>query len=373
MKSKHIHKIAIIELCMSPDLGGLELYMAKASLALQKNFNVISVINENAKLNEYLDETVKIKKTFNIFMFSSAKKLAKLIDDKEVKLLHIHWTKDIPFVVLAKVLSNSKPKIVQSRHMSMTRYKDDFYHNFLYKNIDMILAVTKQVQEQIIKYIPSDVRPKLEVLYPGADKQKNISDKEVEELQEKLGMKNNSFKIGMVGRINEDKGQHLLIKAVELLNLRGHEVDAYFVGSAMSESYLEKLKEEVKEKNLQNSIHFVGFLKSPSSFYAACDTIVMASKRETFGLVLVEAMLMKKSVVAPNSGGVLEIIDDRKNGLLFESQNFESLADSLELLINDKELVKNIATKAKEKAIKMFDNEIQFKELSKIFQKELEC
>lgn len=361
---------------MSPDLGGLELYMAKASLFLSEKFNLITVINENSKLEPYLKDKIKykvVKKLSNIFMLASAKKLANIIDNEDIDLIHFHWTKDLPFVVLGKLLSKKKPKIVQSRHMSMTRYKGDFYHNFLYKNIDMILAVTKQVQEQIIKYIPSSVRPKLAVLYPGADKHENISDKEVRALQEKLGMKDSSFKIGMVGRINEDKGQNLLIKAVELLHLRGHEVDAYFVGSAMAESYLEKLKKDVKEKDLQNFIHFVGFLKSPSSFYAVCDTIVLASKRETFGLVLVEAMLMKKSVVGSNSGGVLEIIDDRENGLLFESQSFESLADSLELLIKDKELMNKIAINAKKKASQIFDNEIQFNKLSKILQNELEC
>ena len=103
----------IIELCMSPDLGGLELYMAKASLFLSDKFNLISVINQNSKLEPYLQEKVNCKvinKKSNLFMFSSAKKLAKIIDEEDVSLVHIHWTKDIPFVVLAKLLSKKKTK-----------------------------------------------------------------------------------------------------------------------------------------------------------------------------------------------------------------------------------------------------------------------
>jgi hypothetical protein len=58
-------KQTILELCMSPDLGGLELYMVRAAKALSDDFNVISVINENSKLEQYYDESdkfVKIKK-----------------------------------------------------------------------------------------------------------------------------------------------------------------------------------------------------------------------------------------------------------------------------------------------------------------------
>lgn len=262
-------KRTVIELCMSPDLGGLELYMVRAAKALSDEFNVISIINENTKLEQYYDENdkyVKIKKTSNLFMFGAAKKLANIIDKEQVEVIHMHWTKDIPFVVLAKMLSKKKPKIAQTRNMTMTRFKDDFYHRLMYKNMDLMLPVTFQVKKQLEKFIPEDIRPKVEVLYMGSDKPEMLSDDEVNKLKSELNFDEKSFNIGLVGRINEAKGQHLLIKAVDLLVKQGLNVNAYFVGHAMEESYLEMLKNDVKERELENNIHFLGFMKNPHHF-----------------------------------------------------------------------------------------------------------
>ena len=357
----------IIELCMSPDLGGLELYMAKASLFLSDKFNLISVINQNSKLEPYLQEKVNCKvinKKSNLFMFSSAKKLAKIIDEEDVSLVHIHWTKDIPFVVLAKLLSKKKPKIAQSRHMTMTRYKDDFYHNFLYKNIDLMLPVTQQVKEQLIKYIPSKIRPKIEVLYGGCDEVGSF---------DPLVLEDNAFKVGMVGRINKDKGQYLLIEAIEKLAKKGLNVSAYFVGNAMEESYLDELKLSVKNKDIKDRVNFLGFLKDPYPFYSACDVIVLASKKETFGLVLVEAMKVGTAVVGSNSGGVVEIIENEKTGLLFEPQNSDSLANSIETLLRDNALRSTLALNGQKRSNEEFSNNRQFVKLVNFIQKELEC
>ncbi|MFA6190728.1 MAG: glycosyltransferase family 4 protein [Sulfurimonas sp.] len=363
-------KKIIIELCMSPDLGGLELYMMRAAKALKDEFNVISVINENSKLEQYYDENhkyIKIKKNNNLFMFGAAKELAKIIDSMHVEIIHMHWTKDIPFVVLAKMLSKSKPKIVQTRNMTMTRFKNDFYHRWMYKNIDLMLPVTYQVKEQLERFIPQDVRPKIEVLYMGSDEPEMLNDDEADALKKSLNFRDESFNLGMVGRINEAKGQHLLIKAVNLLVKKGLSVNAYFVGHAMKESYLDALKKEIKDKNLENNIHFLGFMKNPHHFYQICDAVVLASKRETFGLVLIEAMQVATAVIGSNSGGVVEIIEDEKTGLLFEAENFESLADEIEKLMNKSELLESISKAGQKKGQEMFSNELQFAKLAEIF------
>lgn len=364
-----MNKITIIELCMSPDLGGLELYMLRAAKAMRDEFNIISVINESSKLEQYYDEFDNykvIKKSSNIFMSNAAKKLAKIIDENRVDVVHLHWTKDIAFVVLAKLLSKTKPKIVQTRNMTMTRFKNDFYHRYMYKNIDLMLPVTNQVKEQLEKFIPQDVRPKVEVLYMGSDKPEILDEESMQSLKKELNFDAKSFNIGMVGRINEAKGQHLLIKAIDTLVKEGINVNAYFVGHPMKESYLEMLKKDTKERGLEQNVHFLGFMKNPHHFYQVCDAVVLASKRETFGLVLIEAMQVGTAVIGANSGGVVEIIDDGETGLLFESQNFESLARSIKKLISNPQLASDISKNGQEKTKEKFSNEVQFKKLENI-------
>jgi len=363
-----MNKKTVIELCMSPDLGGLELYMMRAAKALKDDFNLISVINSNSKLDTYYDSDdryEKIEKKSNFFMFGAAKKLAKIIDENSVDLIHLHWTKDIPFVVLAKVLSKKKPKIVQTRNMTMTRFKDDFYHKFLYKNIDLMLPVTYQVKEQLEKFIPQDIRPQIEVLYMGSDKPELLETKAVESLKKELNFQENSFNIGMVGRINEAKGQHLLIKALSKID--NETLHAYFVGHEMKEGYINELIELAKDLGVEKRVHFLGFMKNPHHFYQVCDTIVLASKRETFGLVLIEAMQVGTAVIGSNSGGVVEIIDDGDTGLLFKVGDESDLANSIEKVMNDSKYLGKISINGQNKCKKSFSNEKQFFKLTSIF------
>ncbi len=360
----------LLELCLSPDLGGLELYMVRSAKALDAQMNVISVINSRGKLEQYYKNTEfqyeMLKRGKGFGTLATAKKLARIIDENKIDIVHTHWTKDLFVAVLAKKLSTCKPRIVQTRNMTMTRFKDDMYHRWLYKNISLMLPVTYQVKEQLERFIPQTVRPKIEVLYMGSDKSELLNADEVAELKKSLGFQDDYFNIGMVGRINEAKGQHLLVKAVDFLVKKGLHVSAYFVGHPMRESYLEELKRDVKNKDIEKNIYFLGFMKNPHHFYQVCDTIVLASKKETFGLVLIEAMQVGTPVIGSNSGGVVEIIDDGKTGVLFENQNAQSLADKIELLINDTNLRKAVAKAGQEKCEEMFSNEKQFKKLAKI-------
>jgi len=362
-----MRKKVLLELCMSPDLGGLELYMVRAAKALKDDFDVFSIINEDTKLEQYYDKNekyIKIKKTSNLFMMSAAKKLAKIIDEEGVDLIHLHWTKDIPFVVLAKIFSKKKPKLVQTRNMTMTRFKNDFYHRLMYKNIDMMLPVTYQVKEQLEKFIPADILPNIEVLYMGSDKVKMLDLDGLNSFKKEISFKEKSLNIGMVGRINEAKGQHLLIEA--LSNIEDNNVEAYFVGHEMKEGYIDELKALAKKLGLADRVHFLGFMKNPHHFFQACDVIVLASKRETFGLVIIEAMQVQTAVIGSNSGGVVEIIDDEVTGILFEVGDSDSLASKIEKLYKDRVLLDKISQTGKEKAQEKFSNEKQFDKLATI-------
>jgi len=353
----------ILEVCLSPDLGGLELYMSSCAKELSKDFNTKCIISESSKLKPFLEnlKTIQINRKSSFSLFASFK-IAKIIDTNRIDIVHIHWTKDIPIVVFAKLISKQKPKIIQTRHMTMTRFKDDFYHKFLYKNIDTIICVTKALENQINKFIPKYIRPKVKTIYLGVKEPKVFNKEELDLYKKELKIED-SFMIGFVGRINEAKGQYLLIEAMKELKRKNLNIKAYFVGHAMSKEYLESLKQKVKEYSLENSIFFLGFINEPNKFVQASDIIVAASKNETFGLVVVEAMKNQTAVIASKSGGFLEIIDDKINGLLFENENSKELAKKIETLYNDRKLIMSLVNQAKKKADLEFDSQIQFQKL----------
>ena len=356
----------LMELCLSPDLGGLELYMMRCAKALSDDFNVISVINPAGKLEQYYSDTehqyALLEKKSNLLMFRVAKKLAKIIDDNAIDIVHLHWTKDIPIAVLAKYFSKRKPKLAQTRNMTMTRFKDDFYHRYLYKNIDLMLPVTKQVGEQIERYIPESVRPKVEVLYMGTDEIALLNEQDLNVFQQEHDMKN-SFAVGLVGRIEETKGQHLLIEAIALLHEKEIDVEAFFVGHEMEEGYIATLKTKAEALDVATSVHFLGFMKTPMHFMQACDAMVLATPCETFGLVVIEAMSVGTPLIATNACGPLEIIDDGESGLLFESNSNVELSKKIEMLYHNEMLCQTISENAVTKVDNAFNNEKQFRKL----------
>lgn len=354
----------ICELCLSPDLGGLELYMMRASRYLGDT--CISVINEKGKLKSYYEESpyrfATLKRRSVLLSWLNARKLARIIDDEEIDLLHLHWTKDLPLSIMAKLLSKRRPKVVQSRHMTMTRFKDDCYHRFLYKNLDMMLAVTQQVKSQIEKFIPSDIRPKTEVLYIGAEQPTVISSDERNERRQQMGL-DKAFTVGIVGRIEEPKGQHIVLEAVKRLHQNGIDAKALIVGHAMDEGYLQKLQNDYADIAL-----FTGFTKEAQTLMQLCDVMVLATENETFGLVLIEAMMCGVCVVASSSGGPLEIVDDGVNGLLFKTFNSGDLAEKLTLLYRDSVFRQAFADAGKVKALNVFESQKQFLELKKVLE-----
>ena len=352
----------ILEFCLSPDLGGLELFMVSCFEDFKQKTNTYTIVAPHSKLESYLGNNVSMLiKRSKFFPIFPALRLAKFVDEKHIDIIHFHWTKDIATVVLAKFLSKKKPKIIQTRNMTMTRFKDDFYHRWLYKNISTIHAVTYQVKAQLEKFIPSDICPTLEMVYMGCEAS-DIDTNRVLQLQAQYNLKD-KFVVGIVGRIEEAKGQFLVIEAIA--KLQNKNIVAMIVGHTMDEKYLDELKSKIKNLGLEDQIIFTGFTKEVNEHMQLFDVNILATPKETFGLVVIEAMANGICMCATNKAGPLEIIEDGIDGVLFE-RNSDDLANKIKILYEDRELKEKLALAGQKKAIEMFDKNTQLEKLYKV-------
>ena len=352
-------KTNVLEFCLSPDLGGLELFMVNCYKHFKTQTNCKIIVEKSKKLDQYLENEEKyyIKRN-KLLPIIPAIKLAKYIDKHDIDIIHFHWTKDITTVVLAKVLSKKNPKLIQTRNMTMTRFKDDFYHKWLYKHIHTMHAVTYQVKEQLEKFIPKDIRPNIKVVYMGTNETK-VDTNDLIRLRETYNI-TDEFVIGIVGRIHENKGQYLLIKA--LSQLKDLNIKVLIVGHTMDETYLNNLKNNVKNLKIEDKVIFTGFTKEVDVHMKLFDINVLATPLETFGLVVIEAMMNKVCMIATNKGGPLEIIDDNVDGLLF-NRTSEDLALKIEQLYNNPIQKEKLAMAGYNKAKEKFDSKLQQKKL----------
>ena len=355
----------VLELCLSSGLGGLELYVFRSAQALNKRHNVSAVINKSGKLREHFNKHSSINPYYLDYSCSylpliNAWRLAKIIDNNSIDAVHMHWGNDLAMAALAKKLSQRKPALVYTRQMKITRSKDDFYHRFLYREMDLMLTITKQLEQDARQFIGPYAK-NITTLYYGVDEPNQFIDSATKVSQRvQSGFSNEDFLIGLIGRLEHNKGQHLLIEALSLASSDNIELKALIVGHEMMPGYRDSLQQLASSFGVSNNIVFMDFTNHPQQMMQLCDCIVLTSDEETFGLVLPEAMRAGVAVVGSNKGGVPEIIDHELTGLLFESFDVNSLYMALKRLYLEPQLKQQLASRGKLKADKTFNTEQHF-------------
>jgi glycosyltransferase involved in cell wall biosynthesis len=352
---------------MSIGVGGLELYAVRTAIQLRaRNIECIAVAARGTmtaeRMRQHGVQTTEFNKASRHLPLLSARRLARLIDEQQVDIIHMHWARDLNLAVLAKRMARRTVKLVYTRQMMITRSKHDIFHRMLYRQVDLFLTITEQLRELAQQYLPMP-KDTIRTLYYGVEAPAALSEQEKLALRQSLQIPKNSFAIGMVGRIEAGKGQHLLIEAVRDLVKQRKVIHATIIGPAMNADYDARLKAQVKEWSLSDAIHFYGSHPNPVEIMSAFDAVVLATKQETFGLVLIEAMRNGVAVIGTRAGGVPEIIDEGITGLMFEPENAKELAEKLLVLINDSALCRKLAEAGKEKADRLFDQEQHYQQL----------
>jgi glycosyltransferase involved in cell wall biosynthesis len=361
----------ILELCLSTGFGGLELYAFRAAQALKNNHEVIMVLNNHTKLADHTKENSDIrieylKRSKGPLPIINAFKLAKIVDDNRIDVIHMHHGKDLAVAAFAKYFSSSKPSIVYTRQMQITRSKDDFYHNFMYKQMDLMLTITKRLEADAKQFI-CRYPEKIKTLYYGVSAPEHFlsTDERIRQRAE-AGFKHDDFIVGLFGRLEQGKGQHLLISAIAEARDKGSNIHALIVGHEMNQGYRNTLKQLAVDKDIAENIIFMDFVPDPQRLMQLCDCIVLATYEETFGLVLPEAMRAGVAVIGSNSGGVPEIIEHDETGLLFDSGDANSLCEQIMLLATDPEKRSKIAVNGKKDADSRFNTDNHFSQLQQL-------
>lgn len=119
-------------------------------------------------------------------------------------------------------------------------------------------------------------------------------------------------------------------------------------------SYTAELKALVTELELADQVVFTGYRSDVQELMAACDMYTMPSFEEPFGMVYLEAMCMKKPVIALDNGGSREVVEQNKTGLLSAPQDIAALAENILSLMNDADLRRTLGENGRIRAQELF-------------------
>jgi glycosyltransferase involved in cell wall biosynthesis len=362
----------VLELCLSDGVGGLELYAVRSAHHLRnRGVDCIAVGAPETLYSQRMRgqdiKTLELVRRNEWLPWIATRKLAGIIDREAVDIIHMHWGHDLNLAVFAKRAAQRDVRLVYTRQMAITRKKHDPYHRFLYSHVDLYLTITDELADAAKQLLPMQ-HSRIKRLYYGVDNPAPMSAEQRVDIRKSLGISaTDEFAIGLVGRIEEGKGQHVLIDAIRRVHKEGLPVHATIVGPVMDKEYFERIQTAVRDNALQNVVTFYGGHNNPIDIMAAFDAVVLATKKETFGLVLIEAMRAGVAVIGTNAGGVPEIIDHGQTGLLVNPHDSTDLAEKLRFLYQHADGRMRLAANGKQKADTVFATETHYKQLATYF------
>lgn len=163
-----------------------------------------------------------------------------------------------------------------------------------------------------------------------------------------------------VARFTPQKGLDIFLKACKILQEKGIDFQAKMVGEGPLKNFL---RQEIIHLNLEDRVSLIDIMSQEklNLLYAESYLCVLPSVEEGFGLVLVEAQLCKRPVVGTRSGGITDIIQDGKSGILVPPGDHLSLAAAMEKILTDEKLASQLAEDGYQSAMAKFSSEMVLK------------
>ena len=191
------------------------------------------------------------------------------------------------------------------------------------------------------------------VIYNGVDVGEypvDLSQEEKETIRKNLGFKEGLI-IGAVGRLSPVKGYNHLVHAVKEIKEYAPDTNLLIIGDGPEEEALRRL---VQSLDLEKSVVFMKSRFDARRFFPLMDIYVLPSLQEGLGLSLLEAMASSRACVATSVGGISDVIEDTKNGLLVAPNDSHALAGAIRRLISDSEFASELRSQARKSIEKKF-------------------
>ena len=284
---------------------------------------------------ERVQKSFFYKIVFLFFLATFFFKTIKLIKKEKPAILHAHWWIPGGLVASWNSFFSKIPYIV-------TLHGTDL---MLLKKSGFLRGRARRVfgRAQRITVVSSFLKSELVSLFPETESKIAVIpmpiDPEVLQREPKADIAGKM--ILSPARLIEQKNLGMLIEAFAQVSPEFPEAKLVIVGSGPKES---ELKNKARNLDLDKKVEFLPSMPPPKlgKLYPAAEVVTLVSKNEGFGLVLVEAFLFQKPVVAARSGGITDIVTDGENGFLVDPDNPNEIANALKKLLSNADLRKKM-------------------------------
>ncbi len=345
-----------------PHVGGVESHVLDLSKELASRGHEVHVLTTNmGKMPEretMLDfDIFRLKPLSILFKTPIVPRIEKSVGRMKADVVHSHSPPPLSSYYATKGCKSSKSPHVITYHCDVEIpnpigklvagiYRRT-YELYTVKRADKIIVTSGSyhaTSRSVWRYHP-------EIIPNTVDSERFNPKNDGSKVREKHGIGPDELVVLFVGRIVWHKGIEYLMEASKILE----EVKFLIVGSGES---LRSYKEKAESMGIGDRVVFTGRLSWADlpKYYAACDIFVLPSisRLEAFGIATLEAMSTGKPVIVADIPGVREVIEDGKEGLVFDVMDAEDLAKKISILLLDPKLRKKMGKAGRKKVEKEF-------------------
>jgi glycosyltransferase involved in cell wall biosynthesis len=283
-------------------------------------------------------------------------------------VIHTHmYRADVVGTKAAIALANAghrRPYVVSTVHSSRIRASEDRATlRALTPEMDQLIAVSKAIERKI-----ADERPGLapvRLIYNGVDLDRYDHQEPCCTLRDEYGMEPGSQIVGVVARLEPEKGHQTLLDAWPHVLRKVPDAYLLIVGEG---SRRDALEQQAAANRIAHRVVFTGRRDDVPAVTAALDVAVLPSHREAQGLSILEAMALSRPVVASDVGGIPEMIEDGVTGLLVPHDKPKALAAAIVKLLTDHALADTIARAAHDLVHDRFCIELMVRAVEEIYE-----
>ncbi len=340
--------ICVLNIVIAKVWGGGEQYVYDTAKEMGKcGVKVyIAVDKTNTAMQQRFSEVAEVV-AFDLYSFAgffALNGLVKFTKTYQVNIINCHSGHAMQLCLLLKKFTGAK--LVMFKHNAIYA-KNDFYHKWQRKHTDAFICVSKLVYDLQTQGLTNEEKQKFYLVYNGIDTEKFDKYEYVKKDKDK-------FIIGYAGRIADNKGIDILLKAFVILTKKYNNIYLQLAGN--DDGYLKEVQQFINDNKLQNRVKYLGCLKDMELFYKKLDIFVLPSVvREAFGLSICEAMYCGVPVITTDSGAQSEIIENGVNGYIIKSNNSEILAKKIINIYKKDVNISDVIVKAKENVKNKFN------------------
>lgn len=314
---------------------------------------------------------IEVYKQKNRSDMSVVQRLAKEIEKENYDIVHCHGAR-ANFIAMFLKGKIKRPLITTVHSDYKLDFKDNIYKNIVFTTLnkfalnkfDYYIAISDTFKEMLVGR--GFNRERIFTVYNGIDMKQELNYVSKKEFLDRYKINDQGETIiGIIARLDQVKDHETFIKAASYLIKKRDDVLFLIAGDGNDKKRLVSL---VDDLDLNKNIYFLGFIKDQYSFFNTIDINTLTSLSESFPYAILEGAIMKKTVISTDVGGLSQLIEQDKNGYLIEVGDSEELANKINILVNDKDKLKNMGENLYNKVKNNFSSDSMAKEHVKIYE-----